>query len=262
MEHITDYLNRLFAKLPQTEELRQEKQRMLYAAQKEYADLRAQGLSEMDAVNRIIDSFASIDDLAHQYFSRSSASYDESVPVMEQRMADYYLQAGKTSAFLKAGGVGVIFLALAWANFTDIFDEIFGSFIGEMFENAAGFGTLLIIAAAICCFLQSSKKKHQFDFLNAGCYITPSGRSKIETFLSAGFQQQKALVIGIVLCIAAPFVSGTVESISLIGTDILADTMLFVILAAGIFVLVYRAAMNKFHNQCRAMLYRALRKNE
>ncbi len=263
MEHITDYLNRLFAKLPQTPELQNEKHRMLAAAGEEYAKLRALGVSEADAVNRILDSFASIDDLAHQYFSQNAASYDETLPVMERRMAEDYLRAGKACVLLKAAGVGILILIFSWISFMDIFDEMFGSsFIGDIFESAAGFASLLMVVAAIICFIYSNRKKHLFDFLNAGCYITPSGRTKIETFLAAGFEQQKALVIGIVLCVAAPFVSSVFDAIPLAGVSDIGTCLLFMLIAAGVFVLVYRTTMNKFHNTCRALLYRALRKSE
>ncbi len=263
MEHITDYLNRLFARLPQDEQLQREKQRMLAAAGEEYQKLRALGVSEADAVNRILDSFASIDDLAHQYFSQNAASYDETLPVMERRMAEDYIHAGKASVLFKAAGVGALISILAWISFADVFDAFFASsFIGELFEAAAGFAAILMLIASILCFVYSNKKKHLFDFLNAGYYITPSGRSKIEMFLESGFQQQKALVVGIILCAAAPFISGTLEAIPIMGMEELSGCLLFLMIAAGVFIFVYRAAMNKFQNVCRALLYRALRKNE
>ncbi len=235
---------------------------MLVAAGEEYAKLRAQGMAEAEAVNRIVDSFASIDDLAHQYFSQNAAYYDETLPVMERRMAEDYLHAGKLSVIAKAGGVAALIVMLAWISFVDIFDELFGSFVGEIFENAAGFATLLIIVGAVVCFVYSNKKKHMFDFLNVGLYITPSGRTKLETFVTAGFQQQKALTLGIILCAAAPFVSGMIDAIPLSGSGDLASCLRFLTVAAGVFVLVYRSAMNKFHAQCRTLLYHALRKSE
>lgn len=256
MEYIARYLDELFDRLPQTEQLQQEKQRMLTVAQKEYSSLRTQGVSEQAAVDRIINGFRSIDDLARQFTAADTAPKNGTIPVLDTRMAEDCIQSGKSAAFLQAGGVGLIMVGAALQNFADFFGSFFGTVIGEMVENVSSFGFLGLIVAAILCFAQAKKKRHAFDFLNAGCYLAPDGRQRLEGFLNTGFDAQKALIVGILLCVAAAMISGVLEAIPLFWMDAIADTLMLLTASAGVFVLVFRAAMQKLMKRLRNLLDR------
>ncbi len=273
MEYIINYLERLFAKLPQTEELEQEKERMFSAAKTEYEQLRAQGLNEAAAVSQILDEFSSIDDLANQYIcqqhtdSQLSFYAEDNLPILDQRMVKDYIKMGQQNAFYKAVGVAIII----WAFIVPIVSSTISEFLAYMlslgfFGGTVGhifaFAFIFVTVCGIVLLCASKKKAHAFDFLKKGCYIAPSGRQELDTFLTTGFDFSKSLIVGVLLCAISPFVTGIVALVLPGGIDSLAAACFFLFVGAGVFVLVYRSVMHRLMNQCREFLLRSVRRSQ
>lgn len=259
MQDIYDYLDQLFDKLPQTDELREEKQRMIVVVQQEYSKLIAQGASEQTARERIMNGFHSLDALANQV-ANSSGRFYNGIPVIDSRLAEDYVRTGKTAAFLKACGIGLFFVGAAIQNFAEVFHHLFGGFIGGIAENGAAFLSLGLIVVSVLCFVQGSRKKRAFDFLQNGNYMNSDGKAVLDKFLQRGFSQQKALVAGILLLlVGTPMVSGMMSIAPFSVVGILADSMATLTAGAGIFTLVFRESMNRFMTRCRNLLNRTFR---
>lgn len=272
MEYIRDYLERLFARLPQNEELRQEKENMYQAAEKEYTQLLEQGMSQAQAVRKILNGFRNIDELASQYESRTKVSqpdqgyrriYDDSYPTINGNMGDDYIKAGKMNAFLKATGVAAILLGIAITGFVTSIEELIGFGVAtDLFEMLEAMLVLIGVGAGVGCFIASGKFHHKFDFLNKGCYITPSGTKSIFSFLEGGVNDSAMLIAGIILLIATPFSAAFFDTIPFKWSEGITVAFFFVPLTAGIFLLVYRAKIKRLQSDCHKLLFYALRRNE
>ena len=259
MKTIERYLDDMFAVLPQTMEVQQQKQRMLAAAEKEYHQLIETGVAPQTAVDRIIGELRSVQQQTHQT-SKQPTNPKSTKPIVDQRMAQDLITAGKTNAFLKAGGVSAIIAGAAITNLLDMIAVHFvGGFLQDTVESITGLFFMAIVTFAILGFVNSKKKKQQFDFLNHGCSITGSGVNRLEQFLSRGFDLQKSLVLGILLCVFGVAISGVFDTLPMAWIDILSDTLMMLIESAGIFILIYRGQMKKLMNRIRDLLLRGER---
>ncbi len=248
MEHIVSYLNRLFEKLPQTPQLAQEKERMLQAAQKEYMQLREQGMNEAQAVSRIIGGFRNIDDLAQQYAADGAApAHDPSLPVVDEDYAKRHIKAWTNAALKKAFGVALLISCPAL----------------EMLEDYTDFGAgfflmLAAIAAGVTLIVLGGNEKKRLRLFDRGCYLTPSGQDELARFSAEESGNSKATVIGILLCVFSVFTPSIFFAWDVGG----AAAALFLSAAAGVFALVYRGQIKKLLRDSSRLLCVALRRNE
>lgn len=260
MKTVERYLDDMFRNLPQTVEVQQEKQRMLLAARREYDQLIQVGVAPQTAVTRIMNGLRSVEHQAYGTTEKQPVRYDTTDPLVDERMAKDIIAAGKVNALLKAGGVGAIIAGAALTDLTDMIGSYFlGGFLSEMVESLGGLFFLVVLTFAILGFVKSKKKKHQFDFLNKGSVLTRGGVRTLEEYMGRGFDLQKSLIVGILLCVFGFGISSVFESLPMAWFDALADMLMMTMEAAGVFVLVYRGQIKKLMDQIRNLLMRGNR---
>ncbi len=254
MQTVERYLDELFSKLPQTEVLQQEKQRMQVAVRKEYDQLIRVGVDRQTAVARIMNGLRSVENQVNAQNGKPYAS-DSGFLTVDRYVASDIIKAGKANAFLKAFGVGALILGVAASQLFDAFSMyFFGGFLSELMESFSGLLFLIAAVLAILSFSRSKKKKHQFDFLQKGCNINREGFDKLDHFVRQGFDLQKALIVGTVLCVLGPMISSSLGSIPLRMSGDISDFLLLAIESAGVFVLVYRSQIKKLMDRIHDIL--------
>ena len=66
METIKNYLEAMFANLPNTDSVRKAKYELLQMMEDKYSELISEGVSENEAVGTVISEFGNLDDLAEE----------------------------------------------------------------------------------------------------------------------------------------------------------------------------------------------------
>ncbi|NLT25403.1 MAG: hypothetical protein GXX90_01900 [Microbacteriaceae bacterium] len=106
MNTITDYIDRMFAALPSSDEVRRAKRELQQMSEDRYHELRAEGASENEAVGRVIAQFGNLDELADDLGIRAELDRSIVEPVrFSDGEAERFLEVQRRGSLLISGGV-------------------------------------------------------------------------------------------------------------------------------------------------------------
>nr|WP_319216834.1 hypothetical protein [uncultured Trichococcus sp.] len=242
MDIISNYVDSVFANLPKTLEVLDQKNAMLTKMQEKYQQLKSAGKSEHEAISAAIAAHGNIND-----FTPSSTP----APPPENTQNEVYLTPEQVDEYIDHRH------HFAWAMATGVFLCIMGPaslFLGQYLtgdRNAHGGRTselldiltlvplFIFIAAGVALFIIYGMKEQQFELeqkrikLDAATYA----RLRVEhkTFRP---RLAIAVAIGVALCILAPV--SLLLSVVLIGEDnSLSLVFLLSFIAIGVFLFVF-----------------------
>ncbi|MCR5810740.1 MAG: permease prefix domain 1-containing protein [Lachnospiraceae bacterium] len=272
METIRNYLNTMFAGLPDTPEVRKAYEELAAMMEDKYTELIEEGCGENEAVGTVISEFGNLEELAQtlgieEYMGeagRSSAQQsfaqhdpenftEDPVPeeygdfrvISAEEVCDY-LGVGNFAALLKCFG---IFLCI-----TSVTGPILLDIPGDSWLSGAvsSFGTALFfvfIAAAVACILISGAYKKPWRFIGTEPLELDREAEEIvaDQERTAENESTKRMITGIVLIILS-----IVPSVLFGGN--FGPALMFVFVGAGVFLFVY--------NSSRKGLYRKLRRSQ
>ena len=106
MDAISSYIDHMFRSLPATDEVRRAKHELEQMSADRYHELRAEGVSENEAVGRVITQFGNLDELADELGIRAELDRSVAEPVrFSDGEAERFLAVQRQGAWLIAGGV-------------------------------------------------------------------------------------------------------------------------------------------------------------
>lgn len=115
MDAITSYLDHMFRGLPKTDEVAKAQRELQQMCEDRYHELREEGVSEHEAVGRVITQFGDLDEVADELGIRAAV---DGRPIVDDRIdvsradAERFLQVRRRAAWLIAGGIVVILLGV------------------------------------------------------------------------------------------------------------------------------------------------------
>lgn len=234
METIKNYLEAMFANMPNTEAVHKAKAELLQMMEDKYNELIDEGVSENNAVGTIISEFGNLDELAEDLGLVNEVSEEhESIPRRQIFMdeAKEYVMHSAQSGFNVALGVALCILSVSGPIFADAL-----GLAGEI-------GILLMfsmIAAAVFIFVYNgvvgSKWKYvekeacQIDMMTA-TYLD----EELNRYSSTHALRLSAGIICCVVCWLPAAVLGGMNSFF----ETLGVLLLFVMVAVGVFLIVY-----------------------
>ncbi|WP_102410419.1 hypothetical protein [Beduinella massiliensis] len=254
METINQYISSLFAKLPATLDILHLKDTVQEEAQASYAAFVKEGVSENEALGRVISSLGTIDDiLKRSGVELPDESGDESAP-RDARASDEpyeseplpddaedYLDAQYNISRMNALGVALCICAPVCPI---VFDSIplLGHFLSEGIGVVGFFGC---VAVAVMLFIYAGSLQKSWRNIPYTVHLTGGMREELRR-RSAFYDEQRAthIALGVGLCIfspAAPFLFG--ESFG--------AGLLFVMVAMGVYMMILSGTRAKF---CRKLL--------
>lgn len=108
MDAIRNYLDSLFRTLPDSAEVRRARAELIQMSEDRYRELRAEGVSDNEAVGRVITQFGNLDDLADDLGIRNEVDgllpVDDAVEFSADE-AERFLAVRRNGSLLIAGGV-------------------------------------------------------------------------------------------------------------------------------------------------------------
>ncbi len=263
METIRNYLETMFAKMPDNEETRRAKQELLSMMEDKYNELKDSGMPENEVIGTIITEFGSLDEIAeamelnkNEIVDTAYVEYSEQAGetayadnkaygkrLITMNEASEYVMDYSFSRFLLGLGVFFCILAPAGPIIGSGFAGFFGkNVIGNLFESIGVASLFLSVALGVGLIILSSSKTKEWSFLKKGkCAID----SATEQYLRAERSQcsgskSMMLALGIILCIVSvvPVTMFGVLSISRFLTDGVGPSMIFVFVGLGVFFIL------------------------
>ncbi|MBQ1801374.1 MAG: hypothetical protein II013_00025 [Lachnobacterium sp.] len=265
METIKNYLEVMFANMPDTPEVRKAKEELLSMMEDKYNELIENGASENTAIGTVISEFGNLDeliddlgltkeekDLSSNTSSNSGASsysyneyqdtnsYQEQTPRRKVSMdeIDKYLSTEVKNAHRI--GIGV-FLCITSVIYPIIFDVLF-----KKYEGIGAALMFVSVAIAIALFIISGAAEKEFNYIKTQI-------CEIDLFTVENVKKKKrvyektrtlCLSVGVMLCILS-----VVPSIVFDGKVNIAPASLFVLVGIGVYLLVSSSIIYESYNK-------------
>lgn len=253
MEIILNYLDSMFAQLPDTAEVRKVKAEMASMMEDKYTELKAEGKSENEAVGTVIAEFGSIDELVSELDlgaeetaagreAAQSCSMQTQVrtplqaqPLRKVSMEECrsYLDQLARSAKGIAIGVCMVILSVIFP----ISGELI--FATEAAESVGAVFMFLMIAGAVALFIINGMAISRFNFLKNEEFRLEAGAEQVLRQMQENEHRSFVIKItaGVVLCILSVVPALLNSALQLVNEDWTA-CFIFAAVAAGVYLFI------------------------
>ena len=265
MEVLKNYLETMFAKMPETEDVTRAKQELWSMMEDKYNELIAAGKQENEAIGTVISEFGNLDELSESLGLKKNESEPKPVEFTlnrsnEEEPVDYsgkrlvgldealaYVSDVTASRFLL--GIGVMFCIFAPAG------PILGSGLGNVFFlkllsglfEGIGVALLFVLAGVGVGFIVlSSSRTKEWKFLKKkSCCIDYETRDMVKSERDLnGVKKSLMLSLGIVLCCISvvPVVFFGILFNGNFFSEALGPSMIFILTGVGVFFILFSTA--------------------
>lgn len=235
METIKNYLEAMFANMPNTEEVRKAKAELLQMMEDKYNELRNDGVSENNAVGTVIAEFGNLDDLAEDL--GLTKEIDE-VKEREQEDKRRFVSMDEVKAFLSFEVKSALAVAIGvMLCICSVIFPILSDYIGT--EKFGMIGFFLCIAIAVGLFVFNGNLSSDWSYLKRESCMIDMGTAEYVKERKRSFKQTKALylTIGVLLCAFCWL------PIAITEYDHMA-AVLFAMVGVGVFLIIYASSID------------------
>lgn len=234
METIKNYLEAMFANMPNTPEVKKAKAELLQMMEDKYNEMIADGVNENQAVGTVISEFGNLEDLAEELGLekevKETQEREESRPRHFLRMEEVesYLSLTRGNALLI--GIGV-FLCITCVTWPVLFETIF---VGRGMSEELGItGMFFSIAVAVFLFIFAGLRGKDWNFLDKElCQIDMSTADMVKEKRKA-FKLPHVVLIAVAVMLFILWIP-----IAAIDIDIL-SCCLFYFVGVGVLLIIY-----------------------
>ncbi len=245
MNTIRNYLESMFANMPNTAEVLRAKDELWQMMEDKYNELIGEGRTENEAVGEVISNFGNLSELSEalglQDAMKEEAESGESsrIAVTVDEASAYLFSSGE-NAFLIAIGVMLCILSVV------------GPLVCSVTKIPSALGVLAMLAMvgiAIFLFVASSSRMKPWKYLEQQpCMLDYAAANYVEERKEEYHQTHSTrLVIGIILCAVSWVPAAIVDEATIPGLHAISDwasILLFVLVAVGVFLIVLTCNIN------------------
>ncbi len=239
MEAIRNYLEDMFANLPNTAEVQKAKLELLQMMEDKYTSLLEEGKKENEAVGIVISEFGNLNEISE---TLGISNVMEELVVSKRRNvsreeAEEYVTDHNRHSFMIGFGVMLCIIS-------PLFPVLFGSILPGAVGDAVGVsGMFADIAIAVAIFIIAGVQMKKWDFLKKELcsidYRTADSISREQKLNEPA--KTIYLVIGILLCIV------WIIPISIVGalpfgdgfSDVIIPMLLFIMVGIGVLLIIF-----------------------
>ena len=242
MDTISNYVESIFADLPNTPELSEQKQAMLTKMQDKYQQLKAEGKSEHEAISTAIAAHGNIDDYTVSDIPTSPAEIPDNEVYLTPEQVDEYIDhrhhfawAMATGVFLCLMGPASLFLGQYLAGYRDGQ----GGRTSDLMDILTLVPLFIFVAAGVALFILYGMKEQQFELEEKRVQLDATTYARLKADHKA-FRPRLAVAvaIGVALCILAPV--SMLLSVVLLGEENgLSLVFLLSFIAIGVFLFIF-----------------------
>ncbi|MCR4586568.1 MAG: permease prefix domain 1-containing protein [Lachnospiraceae bacterium] len=245
METIRNYLETMFANLPDNADVRRAKNELWQMMEDKYEELTGNGTSENEAVGRVISEFGNLDEL-REMLGLDEKLLPEPSTETERRMLTMdevrdFLHFGTIKSFAIAAGVALCILSVTGPIFTDALGH---------FESLGIFWMFILILVAVAMFVVTGVIGKTWEYIEKeNCSIDFATSAFVENEKSRyNISYTVQLTIGIVLCCLCWMPAAFLDSFRNIGflvrwADTFGGIFLFATVAIGVFLIIHAGIM-------------------
>lgn len=259
MDAIRSYLDNVFANLPKTDAVLKAKAEMMANMEEKYLHFKKEGLSEHEAVGRVIAEFGSIDELLAELdispASPATGTASAKARRVSREEAVEYVKQKRQSGILI--GLGV-FMCIAGVAALILINQIgfmgygHGQFAHAQARPVLGVAVLLLmVATAVGLFIYAGMRLSKFEFLEGNFTLPAHLQKEIEDKKDAFTPSfTVAIIIGVSLCILAPLL--ILLPFLLTGPGVLEPywvVAMLLTIAIAVFVFVYAGNIKEAYDK-------------
>ena len=166
MDTISNYVESIFADLPNTPELSEQKQAMLTKMQDKYQQLKAEGKSEHEAISTAIAAHGNIDDYTVSDIPTSPAEIPDNEVYLTPEQVDEYIDHRHHFAWAMATGVFLCIMgpaSLFLGQYLTGYRDGQGGRTSELMDILTLIPLFLFVAAGVALFILYGMKEQQFE---------------------------------------------------------------------------------------------------
>lgn len=240
METIRNYLETMFANMPNTPEVMKAKGELLSMMEDKYNEMIAEGITENEAVGTVISEFGNLDELAEDL---GLVKEVEEVHVREverpRRFVELsevqnYLDSRKLRGIMIGAGVFLCVISVIFPISADSFAKL---------EKYGVVGMIISIAIAIGLFIFSGIIGNDFRYLQKElCQIDMATAEYVKDKKSdSKYALAMMTTIGVILCVVS-WLPATIFD------NDMAAVCLFVLIGLGLFLIIYSSKIKNGYN--------------
>lgn len=247
METIRNYLETMFANLPNTPEVLRAKNELWQMMEDKYNELISEGKSDNEAVGTVIAEFGNLDEISEDLGIRSFVNDTDNISrrIITLEETKQYLQDQSSRAFKVALGV---FLCII---------SVIGPILSDVISITDALGIFLFmgcIAVAIVLFVYSSITIQRWDFLKQEPCTIDFATTNYVHDQKERYRTTYALLltIGIVLCVISFVPAAILDEFDIqlhwIDMDDLTGSLLFLFVGIGVFMIILGSRINNSYD--------------
>lgn len=244
METIKNYLDSMFANLPNTASVLRAKEELLQMMEDKYTELIKDGKSENEAVGNVIAEFGNLSELAEalgveeevkkeEERKEKQEESDEPLRVLTTEDAKGYIKMKTKRAFPLALGIAAFIASPVGPILMDGFLE------GPLGEALSAISFFAFIAAGILLVIFGASDRKNWRFVKPGsCDLSMDATKYVvdeKNKMEANYRIW--LILGIILCATCWFPAAI--GIGGLFNNVIAPASLFVMVATGVFMILY-----------------------
>ncbi len=250
METIRNYLETMFANLPDNAEVRRAKNELWQMMEDKYEELTSNGTSENEAVGRVISEFGNLDELK-EMLGLDEKLLPEPSETAERRMLTMdevrdFLHFGTIKGFTIAAGVALCILSTVGPIFTDTLGHL---------ESLGLLWLFLLILVAVGLFVMTGIVGKAWEYIEKEpCSIDFATSAFVENEKSRyNISYTVQLTVGIILCCVCWMPLVFLDSFGNIGflvrwADTFGVIFLLATVAIGVFLIVHAGIIRGCYN--------------
>ena len=242
MDTISNYVDSVFATVPESPELSAQKQAMLNRMQDKYQQLKSAGKSEYEAISGAIAAHGNIDDFTKSDLAAVPAEIPDNEVYLTPEQVDEYIDhrhhfawAMATGVFLCIMGPASLFLGQYLAGYRDGQ----GGRTSDLMDILTLVPLFIFVAAGVALFILYGMKEQQFELEEKRVQLDSTTYTRLKADHKA-FRPRLAVAvaIGVALCILAP-VSMLLSVVFLGEENGLSLVFLLSFIAIGVFLFIF-----------------------
>lgn len=248
METIKNYLESMFANLPNTEEVKRAKEELLQMMEDKYNELVEEGHSSNSAIGTVISEFGNLEELSEDLGISKEVQEVENVnkKVLSMEEIKNYIKSQGKHAFYIALGVFFCIFSLVFPIVSEVLQFNYSESIGVSLMFVS-------IAAGVFCFVYSASVNKKWDYLHTeSCYVDYSSvnwiKEQQEQYRGTAALQKTLGIVFCVLCFVPAIVFEEIKGFSF-NFEELGGACLFAFVAIGVFLIVYSSNRMGVYNK-------------
>ena len=240
METIKNYLDSMFANLPNTPSVLRAKEELLQMMEDKYEELRNEGKTENEAVGNVIAEFGNLTELAEalgveEEVKRQNEQAEEEgeVRVIGTEEAGGYIRMKAGQAVYTALGIAVCILSVICPILVD-------EFLADHYEVFGAAGMFLIAGAGVILIVLGSLRKADWKYIRSEkCTLSMDATKYVKNELNRSEMGNTVMmIVGILLCAGSWIPAGILDNFMTYDTSV-GGAILFFMIAIGVFLIVY-----------------------